>query len=142
MAFSLTIDRCGMTNDMPGAQAWTKATTPFERVRSVAKTVSHPRTAAWIADVACVSEDTARHYLDQLVTRNVLLKHDDEETPKYAPDPSYTRNQAVEALRSEHDHSGLVRLKEELQEQIKHAEDERELLEYRLTLVTDALRTG
>ena len=49
-----------------GVEAWTTHTNEFERIRAIATALSEPRSAAWIADEACVEEATAQEYLTRL----------------------------------------------------------------------------
>lgn len=104
--------------DAPGIEAWKEHTSAFDRVRSIAGSLSQPQPAATIADDAHVAENTAREHLERLVEMNVLLKHDREGTTMYAPDPLHTRLQTLRELLDTHDHDGLIRLKAELQEEI------------------------
>lgn len=111
-------------SDEPGIEAWKARTSAFDRVRSVAETVSRPRTVSYIADEAAVAENTARDHLDRLVDMNVLLKSDGEGTTTYSPDPLHTRAQTLRELLDEYDHDGLIRLKAELQDRIQEWRDE------------------
>lgn len=113
-----------MSDEAPGVDAWKAQTSAFDRVRSVAGTVSEPRSASYIATEAHVAENTARDHLERLVEMNVLLKHDREGTATYAPDPLHTRIQTLRDLIDEHDHEDLVQLKADLQEQIETWRDE------------------
>lgn len=106
-------------SDAPGVEAWKEHTSAFDRVRSVADTSTQPRTAAYIAEEAHVAENTAREHLERLVEMNVLLKHDQEGTTVYSPDPLHTRMQTLRDLLDSHDHDGLIRLKAEVQDRIE-----------------------
>lgn len=107
-----------MDNDR-GVEAWKAHTSAFDRVRSVAQTVTEPRTAAWIAEQAAVSENTTRDHLDRLVEMNVLRAVEAGSATTYEPDPLHTRLQTLRELLTEYDHEGLVGLKAELQEHIE-----------------------
>lgn len=109
-----------MTDQTPGVDAWKEHTTAFDRVQSVATTVSQPRPASYIADEAHVAENTARRHLDRLVTLNVLLKTERDDGALYSPDPLHTRIRTLRDLLEEHDRNGLIELKAELQSQIEH----------------------
>ena len=74
-----------------GDAAWKEQTSAFDRVRSVALSLSEPRPAAWIASEALVAENTARKHLERLVDMHVLLKADREGTALYTPDPLHQR---------------------------------------------------
>lgn len=108
----------GMAEDA-SIEAWKAQTSAFDRVRSVAETVSVPQPASYIADEAAVAEDTARNHLERLVDMAILLKSDCEGTTTYAPDPLHTRAQTLRELIDEYDHDGLIQLKEELQGQVE-----------------------
>jgi hypothetical protein len=107
-----------------GVKAWKEHTTAFDRVQSVATTVSQPRSASYIADEAHVAENTARNHLERLVNLNVLLKSDGDDGARYAPDPLHTRLQTLRDLLETHDRDGLIELKAELQAQIEDWEAE------------------
>lgn len=108
-----------MTDHAPGVEAWKEHTTAFDRVQSVATTVSKPQQASYIAAEAHVAENTARDHLERLVNLNVLLKTERDNGALYSPDPLHTRMQTLRDLLEEHDHEGLVKLKIELQSQIE-----------------------
>ncbi|WP_049924375.1 DUF7342 family protein [Halopiger djelfimassiliensis] len=107
-----------------GVEAWKEQTSAFDRVRSVAQTITQPRSAPWIADRAAVAENTARRHLDRLVDMNLLVSFDREKPITYAPDPLHTRLQTIRNLLEEYDHEGLITLKAELQGQIESWSDE------------------
>lgn len=108
-----------MTEREPGIEAWKERTSAFDRVRSVAQTVTEPRSASWIAERAAVAENTARDHLERLVEMNVLLSVDAEGTTAYQPDPLHTRLQTLRELLDEYDRDGLIELKAELQTRIE-----------------------
>jgi len=129
-----------MTDDGTGVDTWIEATTPLERVRAISQTLTEPRPAVWIADESYVPEDIARNYLAQLVDTGLLVEQDCEPIPKYIPNHSEIRAQSIENLIDEHDRTELVRLRDDFQDQAKHMEgEERELLEYRIGLIEDAI---
>lgn len=108
-----------MAEQTSGVEAWKEHTTAFDRVQSVAATVSRPRPASDIADEAHVAENTARDHLERLVDLNVLLKTERDDGALYAPDPLHTRIQTLRDLLEAHDYDGLIELKAELQSQIE-----------------------
>jgi hypothetical protein len=108
-----------MSDEAPGIDAWTERTSAFDRVRSVAGSVTKPRPVSYIATEAHVAENTARDHLERLVDMNVLLKGDAEGTAVYEPDPLHTRLQTLRDLLDEYDHDDLLRLQAELQEQVE-----------------------
>lgn len=108
----------------PGIDAWKEQTSAFDRVRSVAQTVTEPRSASWIAEEAAVSENTARGHLQRLVEMNVLRAFEDGTTTTYVPDPLHTRMQTLRELIDEYDHDGLLDLKAGLQAEIESWQDE------------------
>ena len=116
-----------MTENAPGVDAWKQQTSAFDRVRSVAGTVSQPQPAAYIAEEAHVAENTARDHLERLAEMNVLLKTDREGTTMYAPDPLHTRMQTLRDLLDSHDHDGLLELQADLQERIETWQDSYDL---------------
>jgi len=159
-----------MSDPSAGIVAWKRETSAFDRVQSVASTVSQPRPASHIAEQAHVAENTARDHLERLVDLNILLKSDDKGTTYYSPDPLHTRIQTLRDLLDRHDRNGLIQLKADLQEQIegwhdkygvdspdalrdraaatdtaadtrdiKRAVRDWELVEYRLSIVEDAI---
>lgn len=108
-----------MTEPSSGVKAWKKHTTAFDRVQSVAATVSRPRPASYIAAEAHVAENTARDHLERLVSLNVLLKTERDDGAFYSPDPLHTRIQTLRDLLEAHDRDGLIELKAELQSQLE-----------------------
>ena len=102
-----------------GLDAWKEHTSAFDRVRSVAQTVSNPRSVAWIAERAAVAENTARDHLERLVELNVLLAYDREGATKYGPDPMHARLQTLRELVEEYDHDELLDRKAALQGDIE-----------------------
>lgn len=159
-----------MADPSPGIEVWKQETSAFDRVQSVASTVSQPRPASYIAEQAHVAENTARDHLERLVDLNILLKSDEKGTTQYSSDPLHTRIQTLRDLLNQHDRNGLIQLKADLQEQIEAWREEYgvdsptslrnraaetdtaaetrdikqtardwELLEYRLTIVEDAI---
>ncbi|NLV12198.1 DUF7342 family protein [Haloarcula argentinensis] len=113
-----------MTDQSPGIQDWKKHTSVYERVKSVATTVSKPRSLSYIADSAHVAEDTARDHLERLVSLNVLLKTEHDDGARYSPDPLHTRIQTLRDLIEGHDRDGLIELKAEVQSRIEEWETE------------------
>ena len=111
-----------MTNQTPGVEAWKEHTTAFDRVQSVATTLSKPRPASYIADEAHVAENTARDHLERLVTLNVLLKTEGDDGALYSPDPLHTRLQTLRDLLEAHDRDGLIELKITIQSKIEEWE--------------------
>ncbi|MDG5760367.1 ArsR family transcriptional regulator [Natronococcus sp. A-GB1] len=108
-----------MSDPGPGIEAWKKHTSAFDRVQSIASTVSQPRSASVIADEAAVAENTARDHLERLVDLNVLLKSERAGTTHYMPDPLHTRMQTLRELLDRYDHDELVQLKADLQSEIE-----------------------
>lgn len=108
----------------PGVDAWTEHASAFDRVRSVASTVSQPRSAAWISERAAVAENTARDHLLRLVEMNVLLEIEDGGTTRFEPDPLHTRLQTLRDLLEQYDRDGLLALKADLQARIEDWREE------------------
>lgn len=113
-----------MSNTTPGIEAWKEHTSAFDRVQSIASTVSQPRPASYIADEAHVAENTARKHLERLVDLNVLLKSERKGTTLYSPDPLHTRMQTLRDLLDQYDRDELIELKAELQSRIEAWRDE------------------
>lgn len=113
-----------MTESAPGVDAWTEETSAFDRVQSVASTLSKPRSASDVADEASVAENTARDHLQRLVDLNVLRTATREGTTLYAPDPLHTRMQTLRELLDQHDRDELLELKADLQSRIEGWRDE------------------
>lgn len=103
---------------------WTEHATAFDRVRSVAQTLTRPRTAAWVAEEALVSPTTAHDHLDRLVDLNVVREVPGEDAVRYEPDPLHVRLQTLRELLDEYTREELVELKAELQEEIAALQDE------------------
>lgn len=87
-----------MSDSDRGVDAWREHSSAFERVASVSQSVTEPQSAAWIANEAAVSEETAQRHLDQLVDITVLMEFCETDTTTYAPDPLYTRFQTIRKL--------------------------------------------
>lgn len=100
------------------SETWIKQTTAFDRVKSVALTLSEPRTAAWIADEAHVSENTARSHLVRLADLGVLATTTTEHGTGYSPDAIYTRSQDIRELIQENTEDQLAARAVELQEEL------------------------
>lgn len=126
-----------MDTPTDGEAEWVEQTTAYRRVRSIASTVSQPRSVQYIASEARVSEVTAREYLDRLADLGVLLKSEKEGTPVYSEDPLYTRMQGVRELLDEYDRDDLIELQAEI-EADSEAQDS-DLVAYRLSLVEEAI---
>lgn len=107
-----------------GDEAWKAHTSSFDRVQSVALTVSEPRPAAWIAEEALVAENTARRHLQRLAALNVLTADAGGSATTYYPDPVYVRTREVRALVDEHDRDGLAKLAAELTADVEAWRDE------------------
>lgn len=103
--------------DGSGIDRWTDHQSAFDRVRAVARTVTQPRSASWIADHAHVTEPTAQTHLQQLVDLTVLQPTHDDPT-RYVPDPLYTRFQAIRDLLDEHDREELHHLRTTIRDQL------------------------
>lgn len=116
-----------MTDESPGGEAWTEQTSAFDRVRSVATTLSQPRPVPYIANEAKVAETTARTHLERLVDIGILLKSYDEGVTCYSPDPLYARMQTIRNLLRENDRNALARHESELQDRIETWRDNYEV---------------
>jgi len=90
------------------SETWIENTTAFDRVRSVASSVSEPRSAGWIADEAHVAENTARRHLERLAELGILAVSTTESGTAYYPDPIYTRSQDLRELVKNHSEDELA----------------------------------
>ena len=113
-----------MTETTDGLEAWIEHTSAFDRVQSIARSVSEPKPVSYIAEEAHVAENTARNHLERLVELNVLLKSKLGGTALYSPDPLHVRLQALRDLLDEHDRDGLIELKADLQVEIEELSEE------------------
>lgn len=111
--------QCHVMTDSPGVEDWEAAVSAFDRVRSVAITVTQPRSAEWIAGEAAVAESTASNHLQCLVDLDVLVEVAGEGLTRYHPDPNYSRMQALRELYDQHNREGLLELRAELKEHMK-----------------------
>lgn len=110
--------------DRPGIDAWKSHQSAFDRVRSIAVTLSRPRSAGWIAEEAAVAENTARDHLGRLVEMSVLREVSGEDAIRYEPDPLYVRMRALRELLDGRDRNDLLELRADLQEQVETWRDE------------------
>ena len=79
-----------MTDKHPsGVQSWTETMSARERIRSIALTLSEPRSTNWISDQAEAAWSTTNQELEDLVDRGQLRRVDVSESTLYQPD--YTR---------------------------------------------------
>lgn len=111
-------------SDAAGVDRWKATDSAFDRVRSVAVTLTQLRSADWIADQAAVAGNTARNHLERLVEMNVLEEVSHKGVTRYRPDPLYTRMRALRDLLDERDRDDLVNLRAELQEQVETWQNE------------------
>lgn len=105
--------------DPPGVDSWTTAESAFDRVRSVAVTLTQPRSADWIAERAEVAGYTARSHLRRLVEMNVLEAVSDRGATRYRPDPLSTRIWALRDVIDGRDRDDLVELRADLLAQLE-----------------------
>jgi len=113
-----------MTGEAPGIETWKENTSAFDRVRSVAVTLSEPRSADWIADEAAVAGNTARDHLGRLVEMNVLQRQTGAQATLYQPDPLYTRLRSLRDLLDGRDRDDLIDVRAELLAQIESWSEE------------------
>lgn len=103
---------------------WVEHTSAFDRVKDVALMLSEPRTAAWIAEEATVSENTARNHLGRLADLGVLSTTSTPEGTGYYPDPIYTRSQDLRELVQSHSEENLAERAVELQAELNDFQEE------------------
>jgi predicted ArsR family transcriptional regulator len=114
----------GVTSPTSGDAAWKEHASAFDRVRSVALTLSEPRSASWIADEALVAENTARRHLKRLADLHVLTADTTGSAVTYYPDPVYVRTRDLRELVSEYDRDELTELAADLKADIESWQNE------------------
>lgn len=105
--------------DEPSTDRWKEHESAFDRVRSIAVTLTQPQSADWIAEQAHVAGNTARDHLQRLVEMNVLQGVAGDGATRYRPDPLYTRMRALRDILDGRDRDELIELRADLQEQIE-----------------------
>lgn len=120
-----------------------RQTTGEDRVRMVARQLSEPRTANWIASEAEWSHEPTKRVLERLVDDNVLRR--DESDPHITYSPDYRQQAMQEAMQlrdSEHTVDELTTRLAEMKTQIRDWKDEFEVdspNQLRATLATAEL---
>ena len=102
-----------------------RQTTGEDRVRMVARQLSEPRTANWIASEAGWSHEPTKRVLERLVDDSIL--HRDESSTHTTYYPDYRRQAMQEAMRlrdSEHTVEELTDRLAKMKAQIRDWEDE------------------
>ena len=107
-----------MVDSVPERDVWTEQMSAFDRVYSVAISVSGPTSVVDVAAEADVAETTARTHLERLVEMTVLLKCDEKIPTTYEPDPLYTRIQTLRDLLADHDYDNLLNLQANLEDRV------------------------
>ena len=115
-----------MTDDEPNSESlMERQTTGEDRVRMVARQLSEPRTANWIASEANWSHEPTRRVLERLVDDGILHRDDSGTHTTYYPD--YRRQAMQEAMRlrdSEHTVEDLTDRLADMKAQIRNWKDE------------------
>lgn len=119
-----TEDSAGTSSETSGDTAWKEHTSAFDRVRSVALSLSDPRSASWIADEALVAENTARRHLERLADLHVLTTDTTGSAVTYYPDPVYVRTRDLRELVAEYDRDELTELAADLKADVESWEAE------------------
>lgn len=104
---------------MSGDAVWKEHTSAFDRVRSVALSLSEPRSASQIANEALVAENTARRHLERLADLHILTTDTTGDAVTYYPDPVYVRTRDLRELVTEHDRDELTELAAALKDDIE-----------------------
>lgn len=117
-------DDTSASSSAPGDDAWKEHTSAFDRVRSVALSLSEPRSASWIADEALVAENTARRHLERLADLHVLTTDTTGSAVTYYPDPVYVRTRDLRELVAEYDRDELTELAADLKDDVESLQDE------------------
>lgn len=126
-----------------GESLMDRQTTGEDRVRMVARQLSEPRTANWIASEAGWSHEPTKRVLERLVDDGILHRDDSSTHITYYPD--YRRQAMQEAMRlrdSGHTVEELTNRLAEMKAQIRDWEDEFDVEspnQLRGTLVDDSL---
>ena len=107
--------------DRPG---WTESVSAADRVRSVATTLSEPRTANWIAGEAEVAHETASKYLDRLVSDGKLETSEAGGKTVYRPDPVGQYLAEMHSLYAEHTADELADRLTQITDQLRRWQDE------------------
>ncbi|OYR58910.1 DUF7342 family protein [Halorubrum halodurans] len=117
---------CGMTEDKSNSEGlMERQTTGEDRVRMIARQLSEPRTANWIASEAGWSHEPTKRVLERLVDDGVLHRDDSGTHTTYYPD--YRRQAMQEAMRlrdSGHTVEELTDRLADMKAQIRDWEDE------------------
>jgi predicted ArsR family transcriptional regulator len=105
-------------------RSWDEDLTTRERVRLVARSLSEPRTASWIAEEADVAHGTAKKYLEQLVGEHEVVESDLGGTVTYYPDRITQYLEEVRDLFEDHTEEELTASIAEMKDQIREWQDE------------------
>jgi DNA-binding transcriptional ArsR family regulator len=103
-------------------ERWTEETDGFERVRDVMRNATEPMTASEVAEIAEVSPNTARKYLNRLAEMNQIRAEESGKTTLYGWDSSAEKMERVRSLSQKY-------TKEEIEERIREMTSE--IHEYR-----------
>lgn len=109
---------------MSAYDGWTERLSAAERVRTVAETVSEPRTANWIAEEAEVAHGTATKYLEQLVKDGRLVAETTGERTVYRPDTVGQYLVEMRELYEQHDPDELAASLEAINDEIREWKEE------------------
>jgi DNA-binding transcriptional ArsR family regulator len=103
-------------------ERWTEETDGFERVGDVMRNSTEPMTASEVAEIAEVSPNTARKYLNRLAEMNQVRTEESGKTTLYEWDSSAEKMERVRSLSQKH-------TKEKIEERIREMASE--IHEYR-----------
>jgi predicted ArsR family transcriptional regulator len=106
-------------SDSQWVKTWKENASAFDRVRSVAMTVSEPQTAARIAEHAQVAETTARDHLLRLAEIGMLVTDETNGATTYRPDPAYIRFRELRELVSQHSNAELAEFAADVKEALE-----------------------
>jgi hypothetical protein len=122
----IKLERCCMTEDESNSEGlMERQTTGEDRVRMVARQLSEPRTANWIASEASWSHEPTKRVLERLVDDGILHRDDSGTHITYYPD--HRRQAMQEAMRlrdSGHTVEELTDRLADMKAQIRDWEDE------------------
>lgn len=105
-------------------RSWDDDLTARERVRLVARSLSEPRTASWVADEAAVAHGTAKKYLGQLVDEHEVVESDLGGTLTYYPDRITQYLEEVRELFEEHSEEELTESLAAMKDQLREWREE------------------
>ena len=121
-----THDDSAPPDDKEDIEAWVEQTKAIERVITVALTLGRPRPVSWIAEEACVAEQTARDHLELLGGLGVVASTSAHGVTKYHCDEAYVRFREVAGVVERYDQDKILDTIQSLRERDEAATEEYE----------------